>query len=125
MKRDYNIIGNLIEYHAGKEIKDPILLNDLNTTDPDKLQLLRGWAYGLATPWSSSAMSYILRCHEEYEVDDAHRWSGTFNSIFYDCFESEAICYAETPEEALAKVKQLVETVIEKFAEKDEDEDSD
>ena len=123
MKRDYNIIGNLIEYQAGKEIKDPIVLDDLKTEDPEKLQLIQDWAYGLATPWSSSAISYILRCHEEYDVDDTHRWSATFNSIFYDCLESEAICYAETPEEALAKVKQLVETVIEKFAEKDEESD--
>lgn len=125
MKKNYNIIGHLLEYHAGAEIKDPIFIEDLNTDDPERLDLLHGWASGLATPWSSSAMSYIIRCDDRFEVDDAHRWSATFSSIFYDSLESEAVCYAETPEKALQKVQELVEDVIERFAEKDEDKDND
>ena len=121
MKKDYNIIGHLLEYHLGGESKDPIFLEDINTDDPERLNLLCGWAGGLANPWDSSAMSYIIRCDNRFEVDDAHRWSATFSSIFYDGMESEAVCYAETPERALQKVRELVEHMIEKFAEKDED----
>jgi hypothetical protein len=125
MNKDYNIIGYLHEYSLGKEIKDPIFLEDLNTSDPDKLDLIKGWAYGLDNPWSGSAASYVLNCDDRYVVDDEHRWKATFSSIFYDCLESTAICYAKTPDEALKKVQELVEDVIEKFAEKDEDEDDD
>ena len=125
MNKEFHIIGYLHEYHLGGEIKDPIFVDDLNTSDSDRLDLLKSWAYGLATPWDSSAMSYVLNCDDRYEVDDGHRWKATFSSIFYDCLESTAICYAETPERALQKVQELVADVIEKFAEKDGDEEDD
>jgi hypothetical protein len=123
MNKDFNIIGYLHEYHLGKEIKDPIFIDDLNTSDPDRLELVKGWAGGLANPWSGSAVSYMINCDDRYVVDDDHRWKTTFSSIFYDSLESTAICYADTPEGALQKVKALVEDVIEKFAEKDEEDE--
>jgi hypothetical protein len=123
MNKDFHIIGYLHEYHQGEEIKDPIFVDDLNTNDSDRLDLLKSWVYGLATPWSSSTMSYTINCDDRYEVDDAHRWKATFSSIFYDFLESTAVCYAETPEAALKKVQELVKDVIEKFAEKDDKED--
>ena len=124
MNKDFHIIGYLHEYHQGEEIKDPIFVDDLNTSDTDRLDLLKSWAYGLATPWSSSAMSYVLHCDDRYEVDDEHRWKATFSSIFYDCLESTAVCYAETPEKALQNVQDLVKDVIEKFAENNEEDEN-
>ena len=125
MNKDFYIIGYLHEYNQGKEIKDPIFVDDLNTNDSERLDLLKSWAYGLATPWDSSAMSYVINCDNRYEVDDEHRWKATFSSIFYDSLESTAVCYAETPNEALKKVQELVEDVIERFTEKDEEEEDD
>ena len=125
MNKDFYIIGYLHEYNQGKEIKDPIFVDDLNTNDSERLDLLKSWAYGLATPWSGSAMSYMINCDDRLVVNDEHRWKATFNSIFYDCMESTAVCYDETPEKALKKVQKLVDDVIEKFAEKDEEDDND
>ena len=125
MNKDYNIIGYLHEYHKGEEIKEPVFVDDLNTDNTDRLKLLNEWASGLATPWSGSAMSYVINCDDRLVVDNEHRWSATFSSIFYDCLESTAVGYAETPEKALKKVQKLVEDVIERFAEKDEDEEDD
>lgn len=124
MNKDFHIIGYLYEYHPDAEIKDPVFVDDLNTDDPDRLRLLNEWASGLNTPWSGSAMSYAIHCDDRLVVDDDHRWKATFSSIFYDCLESVAICYAETPERALQKVQELVKDVIEKFAEKGEEENN-
>jgi hypothetical protein len=121
MNKDFNIVGYLYEYHPDAETKDPIFVEDLSTNDPDRLRLLNEWASGLNTPWSGSAMSYMINCDDRREVDDAHRWKATFSSIVYDFLESVAICYDKTPEKALQKVQNLVKDVIEKFAEKDED----
>ena len=125
MNKDFHIIGYLHEYHMGEEIKEPVFVEDLNANNPDRLKLLNEWASGLATPWSGSAMSYRINCDDRLVVDNAHRWKATFSSIFYDCLESTAVCYAETPESALQKVQSLVKDVIEKFTEKDEDEEND
>ena len=123
MNKDFHIIGYLYEYHPDAETQDPVFVDDLNTDDPDRLRLLNEWASGLATPWSGSAMSYVINCDDRMEVDDEHRWKATYSSIFYDSLESTAFCYAETPEKALQKVQELVNDVVERFAIKDEGEE--
>ena len=123
MHRDFHIVGHLYTYHPDNDVDDQIYETDFNTDDPDRKLLLTEWAGGLANPWSGSAESYILNCDDRQEVDEDHRWSATYCSIFYDCLESTAVCYAKTPNEALQKVQNLVKMAIEKYAPKDDEDD--
>ena len=116
------IIGYLVEYHAGKEEKEPVRRSDLTSEDKERQDLVKSWAYGLAEPWSLSALSYSIN-YVDYkpEIPEDKRWVAQCDSIFYDFLESVAIANDSTPEAALKNVKELVKYVVDNFYEKDED----
>lgn len=120
--KNNEIIGYLVEYHAGNEEKEPVRRSDLTSEDKERQDLVKSWAYGLAEPWSPSALSYIIN-YVDYkpEIPEDKRWIAQCDSIFYDFLESVAIANGSTPEEALKNAKELVEYVVDNFYEKDED----
>ena len=118
------VIGYLMEYHIGEEEKEEITRADLLSDDQEKKDLVKSWAYGLANPWSPSALSYTLNYVDwKPEIPENERWVAHCNSIFYDSLESVAISRGATAQEALKNVEDLVKSIIDKYCAEDEGED--
>lgn len=111
-----NIIGYHIEYSHGDEEKIEIYQEDLTSTDKERQELVQSWVYGLANPWSLSALSYTLSCNDwDNSLKEDERWLCQCNSIYYDCLESVVFARGGSAQEALANVESFMNKLIKKY----------
>ena len=103
-------IGYIHEFHPNFNSKTWVAKEDFDSDNPAALKDLQAWAAGLAEPWSETSVSYVVNFK-----DDIRLWEARYISIFYDCLESIALGYGDTPEAAVVAVKKIVEESIEKF----------
>ena len=116
-------IGYVHEFHPNFEDKSWIADQDLTSTDPVVQKEVQHWLYGLANPWSETAVSYVVspKIAVNEEVARNETWKAEYISTFYDCLQSVAIAYGSTPNEAIDNVTKLVEYVINNYYIHDED----
>lgn len=115
---DKNIIGYHIEYSQGEEERIEIRQEDLVSPDQERRDLIKSWAYGLANPWSQSALSYTLNYNGwDNSLNENERWLGQCNSIYYDCLESVIVARGASAQEALTNVEKFMNEIIGKYNE--------
>lgn len=116
-------IGYTHEFHPNFENNSWIANEDLISTDPIVQKDVQHWLYGLANPWSETAISFITSptIMVDKEVPNEKTWKAEYISTFYDCLQSIAIAYGATPNEAIDNVTTMVGDVLEKYYIPDED----
>lgn len=110
-------IGYTHEFHPNFENNSWIADQDLASTDPIVQKEVQHWLYGLANPWSETAVSYVVspKIVVNEEVPENETWKAEYISTFYDCLQSIAIAYGSTPNEAIDNVTALVKNVLESY----------
>ena len=117
---DKDIIGYHIEHSQGEEERIEIRQEDLVATDPEKQDLIKSWVYGLANPWSQSAVSYTLNYNDwDSSLQDNERWTAQCNAIYYDCLESVIVARGASAQEALTNVEKFMNETIGKYGNND------
>lgn len=117
-------IGYTHEFHPNFENNSWIADQDLTSVDPVVQKEVQHWLYGLANPWSETAVSYIVspKIAVDEEIPKNETWKAEYISTFYDCLQSIAIAYGSTPNEAIDNVTAMVKNVLEKHYSPDEGE---
>lgn len=117
-------IGYIHEFHPNFENNSWIANQDLASADPVVQKEIQHWLYGLANPWSETAISFVSSptIMVGKEIPNEKTWTAKYISTFYDCLQSIAIAYGATPNEAIDNVTSLVKNVLEKYYIPDEDE---
>lgn len=117
-------IGYIHEFHPNFENNSWIADEDLTSDNPVVQKDVQEWLYGLANPWSETAVSFTTSptIMVDKEVPKEKTWTANYISTFYDCLQSVAIAYGTTPNEAINNVAAMVKDVLEKYYVPDEDE---
>ena len=115
-------IGYTHEFHPNFENNSWIADEDLTSTDSIVQKEVQNWLYGLANPWSETAISFLVTptIAVNEEIPEEKTWTAKYISTYYDCLQSIAISYGITPNAAIQNVVAMVKEVVEKHYKPDE-----
>lgn len=109
-------IGYHCMYVNGEEKREWLSYADLKPENPEAKKLVQSWLYGLANPLADNVKVGVVGPNANAtNKDDA--FEAKFIFPYYDGFESVAIAYGSTPEQAKASAQLLVNTVIRNYYE--------
>ena len=80
---------------------------------------LRNWANGLNNAWSETSSYYGIHPNFNFPGE----WIAEKTTIVYDGIEAHIAGNGNSPQEALAEVDRFAQEIIEKYADKDDEED--